>query len=164
MGSLSYIPRNATLLLFEGARTRLMALKSADFKPLDEPQPVDKTSAPDLSAHADGVLWADECNVLAEGEKAAFVSQLVMLGYSPQEFRVTVRLISSKAPADVRLRYSVTVVQVGSRMSFRGKRYVGGHGVEWVREFCRDAPTSFAPILDSDRHKAAWLNAIEPWG
>jgi hypothetical protein len=159
MGSISYISGKATLLRFEGARTRLMAQKSADFKPLDEPQPVDQISALNLPAHGDGVRWADECNVVAEGEKAAFVSQLVRLGYSPQEFRVTVRLISSKGSEDVRPRYSVTVVQGWNRMSFRGKRYVGGHSAEWVDEFCRDAPTSFAPILDPDRHKAAWLNA-----
>jgi hypothetical protein len=28
-------------------------------------------------------------------------------------------------------------------MPFRGKRYVGGHGAEWINEFCRDAPTAF---------------------
>jgi hypothetical protein len=135
----------------------------ADLKPPDEPLPDDKITALNLSADADAVRWAGECNALAEGEKAAFVSQLVALGYSPQEFRVTVRLMSSKGREDVRQRYSITVVQICNRVSFRGKRYVGGHGSEWVNEFCLDAPTAFAPILDSDRHKEAWLNAIRPW-
>jgi hypothetical protein len=130
-----------------------MALKSADLKPLDQPQSLDKISALDLSVHADGVRWADECNVLAEGEKAAFVSQLVRLGYGPLKFRVTVRLMSSKGCEDVRPRYSVTVVQVWNGMSFRGKRYIGGYGAEWVNEFCRDAPTSFAPIRGASPHE-----------
>jgi hypothetical protein len=105
-----------------------------------------------------------ECDVLAEDEKATFVSQLVMLGYRPQEFQVTVRPMLSNGPEDVRKRYSVTVVQSWNRMPFRGKRYVAGHDAEWVKEFSRDAPTAFAPILDSDRHKAAWLYASSLWG
>lgn len=138
-----------------GARTPLVPsdntdshstpLLSVDAKSLDEPLRVDKITALNSSADADGVRWAGECNVLAEDEKATFVSQLAMLGYSPQEFQVTVRPMLSKGPEDVHKRYSVTVVQSWNRMPFRGKRYVGGHDAEWVKEFSRNSLATRRP-------------------
>jgi hypothetical protein len=58
----------------------------------------------DLSTEADDTAqWAGEYDALAgRREKAAFISQLAMLGFDPGECRVTVRRVSSEGPADTR--------------------------------------------------------------
>jgi hypothetical protein len=91
-----------------------------------------------------GVQWAGEYDALAgRREKGAFASQLALLGYSAQEFRVTVRRIPPDGPADTRQRYTVLVMQLRDGMPIREKRYDGGHGSEWVNEFSRDAAVAF---------------------
>jgi len=107
-----------------------------------------------VSVEADGVQWAGECDVLAEGEKAAFALQLVMLGYSPHEFRVTVRRVPPEGRDDTRENYTVLVIQLRHGGLYRERRYDGGHGAEWINEFSRDALTDFPrnadPIRTSD--------------
>jgi hypothetical protein len=220
MASLSYIPRNATLLLlFKAARGRLMAsgenpgslsdarlasaaeemnriaddirqangarhsdeydaafaagnpagsesavseqvavtaaVSSAKPKTPHKTLQVDKLAAMDLSAEPDGVQWAGEYNLLASRrEKAAFVSLLVRLGYIPDEFRVTVRRVSSSGLADTQQRYSIVVVQTQSGVTDRERRYAGGHDEDWVRDFSRDAAVHFrcsVPFAGSQR-------------
>ena len=98
--------------------------------------------------------WAGECTALAEGEKAAFALQLVMLGYSPHEFRVTVRRVPPEGRDDTRENYTVLVIQLRHGGLYRERRYDGGHGAEWINEFSRDALTDFPrnadPIRTSD--------------
>jgi hypothetical protein len=102
----------------------------------------------DLSAGG-GVQWAGEYDALAgRREKGAFVSQLTALGYSPHDFRVTVRRVPSEGPEDTRQRYAVLVAQLRNGLPYREKRYVGGHGAEWVSEFSRDAPIDFPRSID----------------
>ena len=205
MASLSYIPRNSTLLLlFKAARDRLTAagdnlgsLSDARLASATEEmnrisddirqargagysyggQSGDTASHPsfaestltntprsphqvrvaedDLSAEPDGVQWAGEYNLLAlRREKAAFVALLVRLGYSPHHFRVTVRRAPPQGPADTGQRYTVQVAQLRDGMPNRDKRYVGGHGADWVGEFARDAaidfPNNIQPIRSPD--------------
>lgn len=115
-------------------------------------------AAYDVSAEPDGVQWGGEYNALASrGEKAAFVALLVRLGYSPHHFRVTVRRVPPQGLGDARQRYTVQVAQLRDGMPDRDKRYAGGHGEDWVNEFCRDAamdfPNNILPIRSSDiRH------------
>lgn len=120
----------------------------------DEPRPVDKISCLNVSAEADGVQWAGECATLSEGEKAAFALQLVILGYSPHEFRVTVRRVPPEGRDDTRENYTVLVIQLRHGGLYRERRYDGGHGAEWINEFARDALTDFPrnadPIRTSD--------------
>jgi hypothetical protein len=120
----------------------------------DEPPPVDKITCLNVSAEADGVQWAGECAALAEGEKAAFTLQLVILGYSPHEFRVTVRRVPPEGRDDTRENYTVLVIQLRHGGLYRERRYDGGHGAEWINEFSRDALTDFPrnadPIRTSD--------------
>ena len=68
-------------------------LRAANSKAPDTPIQVDKGTLVNLSAEAgEGVQWRGDYNALApQREIAAFVSQLAALGYSPREFRVTVR-------------------------------------------------------------------------
>ena len=119
----------------------------------DEPPPVDKITCLNVSAEADGVQWAGECDVLAEGEKAAFVLQLVMLGYSPHEFRVTVRRVPPEGRDDARESYTLLVIQLRHGGLYRERRYNSGHGAEWINEFSRvalsDFPRNANPIRTS---------------
>ena len=117
----------------------------------DEPLPVDKITCLNVSAEADGVQWAGECDVLAEGEKAAFVLQLVMLGYSPHEFRVTVRRVPPEGRDDTRENYTVLVIQLRHGGLYRERRYNGGHGAEWINEFSRVALSDFPRNADPIR-------------
>ena len=117
----------------------------------DEPLPVDKITCLNVSAEADGVQWAGECDVLAEGEKAAFALQLVMLGYSPHEFRVTVRRVPPEGRDDTRENYTVLVIQLRHGGLYRERRYNGGHGAEWINEFSRVALTDFPRNADPIR-------------
>jgi hypothetical protein len=98
-----------------------------------------------LSAETDeGVQWRGEHNALTgRREKAAFVSQLATLGYSPHEFRVTVRLVPSGALDGKRQRYTVLVAQLRNGVPYRGKRYVGGQGADWVDAFSNSAAAAF---------------------
>ncbi len=95
---------------------------------------------------AAGVKWRGDYHLLAPGEMAAFVAQLTALGYNPKAFRVTVRR-ATEAPEGV-LRYTVFVVQIWKRVPYRGKRYIGGHGADWVSEFSRSASTNFPRSVD----------------
>jgi hypothetical protein len=105
---------------------------------------IDTLARVDFSAEPDGVQWAGEYNLLAaRREKAAFVSLLVRLGYSPEEFRVTVRRAPSSGPRDKRPGYSVLVAQSQNGVADREKRYAGGQDAEWVNDFGRDAATDF---------------------
>jgi hypothetical protein len=117
----------------------------------DEPLPVDQITCLNVSAEADGVQWAGECDLLAEGEKAAFVLQLVMLGYSPHEFRVTVRRVPPEGRDDTRKNYTVLVIQLRHGGLYRERRYNGGHGAEWINEFSRVALTDFPRNADPIR-------------
>ena len=106
--------------------------------------PVEKLTLVDMSAEPDGVQWAGEYHLLAaRREKAAFVSLLVRLGYSPDKFRVTVRRVPSSGHEDTRQRYSVLVAQSHNGVADRKKRYAGGHDADWVNDFSRDAATDF---------------------
>jgi hypothetical protein len=84
----------------------------------------------------------------------AFFSQLVALGYIPHQFRVTVRHVTSEG--DTLQRYTVLVAQLRDGVPYRGKRYVGGHGAEWVNDFSRDALTNFPRNVD-----AVWASNVE---
>ena len=95
---------------------------------------------------ADGVKWRGDYKLLAPGEMTAFVSQLTALGYDPKEFRVTVRR-AAEAPEDL-LRYIVLVAQLWKRVPYRGKRYIGGIGANWVDEFSRSPVTNFPRRAD----------------
>ena len=95
---------------------------------------------------AAGVKWRGDYHLLAPGETTAFVAQLTALGYNPKAFRVTVRR-APEAPEGV-LRYTVFVVQIWKRVPYRGKRYIGGHGANWVNEFSRRAVTDFPRSVD----------------
>jgi hypothetical protein len=117
----------------------------------DEPLPVDKITCLNVSAEADGVQWAGECDVLAEGEKAAFVLQLVMLGYSPHEFRVTVRRVPPEGRDDARANYTLLVIQLRHGGLYRERRYNRGHGAEWINEFSRGALSDFPRNADPIR-------------
>ena len=117
----------------------------------DEPLPVDKITCLNVSAEADGVQWAGECDVLAEGEKAAFALQLVILGYSPHEFRVRVRRVPPEGRDDIRENYTILVMQLRHGGLYRERRYNGGHGAEWISEFFRDALTGFPRNADPIR-------------
>jgi hypothetical protein len=117
----------------------------------DEPLPVDKITCLNVSVEADGVQWAGECAALAEGEKAAFALQLIMLGYSPHEFRVTVRRVPPEGCDDTRENYTVLVIQLRHGGLYRERRYDGGHGAEWINEFSRNALTDFPRNADPIR-------------
>jgi hypothetical protein len=108
-------------------------------------QPPSKFIALDVSAEAgDGVQWVGEYDALAgRREKGAFVSQLTALGYAPGEFRVTVRRVSPDGPGDSRQRYTVLVGQLRNGTPYRGKRYSGGHGADWIDQFAREAAVDF---------------------
>jgi hypothetical protein len=126
------------------------ALKRKGSKARDKALEPGQFSAEDLSAAAgSGVQWAGEYDALAgRREKGAFVSQLAALGYSPHDFRVTVRRVPSEGPEDTRQRYAVLVAQLRNGLPYREKRYAGGHGAEWVSEFSRDAATDFPRSID----------------
>jgi hypothetical protein len=47
------------------------------------------------------------------------------------------------------LRYTVLVAQLWKRVPYRGKRYIGGHGANWVNEFSRSALINFPRKVDS---------------
>ena len=131
-------------------------------KPPDRPLQVEEVEAADLSASAgDGVKWAGEHDALARRhEKDAFFSRLVALGYIPHQFRVTVRHVTSEG--DTRQRYTVLVAQLRDGVPYRGKRYVGGDGAEWVNDFYRDALTNFPRNIDAVwASNVAQLNAQE---
>jgi hypothetical protein len=102
-------------------------------------------SPSDSSAKTDaGVIWSGEYNTPAgRREKAAFAAQLTALGYSHQEFRVTVERAPLGGVQNTAQRYTVLVVQLWAGVPYRGKRYIGGHGADWVSEFSRDAPACF---------------------
>jgi len=127
-----------------------------------KPPQVAKVIAVDLSVqNGDGVQWAGEYDALAGGgEKAAFVSQLVTLGYIPNEFRVTVRRVPSEGRADPRGRYTVLVIQLRDGALYRERRYFGGQGADWVNDFSRDAATDFPRNVDPSVHKASTPSAI----
>jgi hypothetical protein len=114
-----------------------------------EPRQIEAVAVTDLSVRSsDGVIWAGEHEALAaQREKEAFVSQLVALGYRPQQFRVTIRGVPPEAGA--RPRYTVLVAQLLGRVPYSGRRYVGGHGVDWVHDFSRTALTDFPRDLAS---------------
>jgi hypothetical protein len=130
------------------------ALMSWNPKALDGRLHIAKVPAAALSADAGGgVHWAGHGALAGRREKTAFASQLAALGYSPPEFRVTVRRVPSEGPAGAWQRYTVLVAQLRDGVPYRNKRYVGGHGAEWVNEFSRDAaidfPRNVDPILAS---------------
>jgi hypothetical protein len=131
------------------------ALKAGNTRRPDQPARIRGVSAVGLSVEVDGVQWAGEYNALAgRREKAGFVSRLVMLGYRPDDFRVTVQRVPSEGPEDARQRYSVLVAQVQNGLPYREKQYLGGHGAEWINEFSREAaiafPRNIDPVLASD--------------
>ena len=95
---------------------------------------------------AAGVKWRGDYHLLAPGEMAAFVSQLTALGYNPKAFRVRVRR-AAEAPEGV-LRYTVFVCPDLEASALSGKRYIGGHGADWVSEFSRSASTNFPRSVD----------------
>src|SRR4030088_1556290 len=95
---------------------------------------------------AAGVKWRGDYDLLAPGEMAAFVSQLTALGYNPKVFRVTVRRAAEAAKGV--LRYTVFVAQLWKRVPCRDKRYIGGHGANWVTEFSRSAVTDLPRSVD----------------
>jgi hypothetical protein len=138
------------------------APRTAKPKAPHKPLQVAKVTAVDLSVqNGDGVQWAGEYDALAGGrEKAAFVSQLVTLGYIPNEFRVTVRRVPSEGPADPRARYTVLVIQLRDGALYRERRYFGGQGADWVNDFSRDAATDFPRNVDPSVHKASTPSAI----
>ena len=104
--------------------------------------PQDKRMPVNLSATAgEGVQWRGEYNALAFREIVAFVSQLAALGYSPREFRVTVRSVPEGLEGT--RRCTVLVAQLRNGVPFRGQRYIGGRGADWIDEFSRDAATAF---------------------
>ena len=104
-----------------------------------------KVPAAALSADAGGgVHWAGHGALAGRREKTAFASQLATLGYSPHEFRVTVRRVPAEAPQGAWQRYTLLVAQLRDGVPYRDKRYVGGHGAEWVNEFSRDAVSWWA--------------------
>ena len=118
------------------------ALSAANAKALDTPLQVDKRTPVNLSATAgEGVQWRGEYNALASREIVAFVSQLAALGYSPREFRVTVRSVPEGLEGT--RRCTVLVAQLRNGVPFRGQRYIGGRGADWIDEFSRDAATAF---------------------
>jgi hypothetical protein len=115
---------------------------------------ISKVRAAALSADAGGgVHWTGHGALAGQREKTAFASQLAALGYSPTEFRVTVRRVPAEVPAGTWQRYTLLVAQLRDGVPCRDKRYVGGHGAEWVNEFSRDAaidfPRNVDPILAS---------------
>jgi hypothetical protein len=126
------------------------ALKRTRSRAPDKAPRIGLVTTEDLSADAgNGVQWTGEYDALAgRREKGAFVSQLVTLGYSPHDFRVTVRRVPSEGPEDTRQRYTVLVAQLRNGLPVRDKRYVGSHGAEWVNEFSRDAATNFPRNVD----------------
>jgi hypothetical protein len=136
--------------------------RTAKPKAPHKPPPVAKVIAVDLSVqNGDGVQWAGEYDALAGGgEKAAFVSQLVTLGYIPNEFRVIVRRVPSEGCADPRARYTVLVIQLRDGALYRERRYFGGQGADWVNDFSRDAATDFPRNVDPSVYKAAPPSAI----
>ena len=92
-------------------------------KALDTPMQVDKGTPVNLSATAgEGVQWRGEYNALASREIVAFVSQLAALGYSPREFRVTVRSVPEGLEGT--RRCTVLVAQLRNGVPFRGQRYI----------------------------------------
>jgi hypothetical protein len=93
-----------------------------------------------------GVHWAGHGALAGRQERTAFASQLATLGYSPHEFRVTVRRVPSQRPHGAWQRYTLLVAQLRDGVPCRDKRYVGGHGAEWVNEFSRDAATWWATV------------------
>lgn len=95
---------------------------------------------------AAGVRWRGDYHLLAPGEMTAFVSRLTALGYNPKEFRVTVR--GAADAAEGAPRYTVFVAQLWKRVPYRGKRYMGGHGANWVNEFSCSAVTDFPRNVD----------------
>jgi hypothetical protein len=124
------------------------AIRAANSKALDMPVQVDQGTPANLSvATGEGVQWRGEYNALApQREIVAFVAQLVALGYSPREFRVTVRSVP-EGLEDTR-RCTVLVAQLHNGVPFRGKRYIGGRGADWIDEFSRDAATTFPRHID----------------
>jgi len=123
------------------------ALRAAP-KALDTPMQVGKGTPVNLSAKAgEGVQWRGEYNALApQREIVAFVSQLAALGYSPREFRVTVRSVPEGLEGT--RRCTVLIAQLRNGVPFRGKRYIGGRGADWIDEFSRDAATTFPRPID----------------
>jgi hypothetical protein len=138
------------------------APRTAKPKAPHKPPQVAEVTAVDVPVqNGDGVQWAGECDALAGGrEKAAFVSQLVTLGYIPNEFRVSVRRMPSEGPADPRARYTVLVIQLRDGVLYRERRYFGGQGADWVNDFSRDAATDFPRNVDPSAHKASTPSAI----
>jgi hypothetical protein len=122
------------------------ALMSWNPKAPDRRLHIVKVPAAPLSSDAGGgVHWAGHGALAGRREKTVFASQLAALGYSPHEFRVTVCRVPSERPERAWQRYTVLVAQFRDGMPFGDKRYVGGHGAEWVNEFSRDAATVFPP-------------------
>jgi hypothetical protein len=118
------------------------APRAANSKALDPPLQVDKGTPVNLSATAgEGVQWRGEYNALASREIVAFVSQLAALGYSPREFRATVRSVPEGLEGT--RRCTVLVAQLRNGVPFRGQRYIGGRGADWIDEFSHDAATTF---------------------
>jgi hypothetical protein len=140
----------------------IVAPRTAKPKAPHKPPQVAEVTAVDLPVQNGGdVQWAGECDALAGGrEKAAFVSQLVTLGYIPSEFRVTVRRVPSEGRPDPRARYTVLVIQLRDGALYRERRYFGGQGADWVNDFSRDAATDFPRNVDPNVHKAAPPSAI----
>ncbi len=137
-----------------GSAARRSAQPRAPQKPLQ----VAKVIAVDLSAqNGDGVQWAGDYDARV---KAAFVSQLVTLGYIPNEFRVTVRRVPPEGRNDPRARYTVLVIQLRDGALYRERRYIGGQGADWVNDFSRDAATAFPRNIDPCVPKAAPPSAI----
>ena len=114
----------------------------------DRPQRPKEIASSRSTVLADGVQLDEEYGPLAV--KAAFISQLVTLGYSPHEFRVTVRCFTSEGPGGRRKRYTVMVAQLLNDVPIREKQYVGGQDADWINKSSRDAVVDFPRKLDVD--------------
>jgi hypothetical protein len=129
------------------------ALMSLNPKAPERQLHIVKVTAASSADASGGVHWAGHGALAGRQEKTAFASQLATLGYSPHEFRVTVRRVPAEAPQGAWQRYTLLVAQLRDGVPYRDKRYVGGHGAEWVNEFSRDAaidfPRNVDPILTS---------------
>ena len=123
------------------------ALTSWNPKAPDRRFHIVKVTAAASSADAvGGVHWAGHGALAGRQERTAFASQLATLGYSPHEFRVTVCRVPSQPPHSAWQRYTLLVAQLRQGVPYRDKRYVGGHGAEWVNEFSRDAATWWTTV------------------
>lgn len=112
-----------------------------------------------LAPASDGVIWAGEHKALAaRREKEAFVSQLLALGYETKQFRVTVRDVSPDTT--VPQRYTVLVAQLQGTVPYTGKRFVGGHGFDWIHDFSRTALADFPRDLASPDAPSPMLERI----